>query len=120
MTFDEYQDIAYSTAIYKSAYMTDDVTGETIELAWNYPGYGLGAETGEVLDILGKAIRDNNGRLNNEDIYRLRKEIGDVLWECAAIAREAGISLQACAETNLEKLASRQQRGVLKGSGDER
>jgi NTP pyrophosphatase (non-canonical NTP hydrolase) len=50
----------------------------------------------------------------------LEKEIGDVLWYLAAICRDFDLSLQSAAEGNIEKLRSRQERGVLSGSGDNR
>jgi hypothetical protein len=43
-----------------------------------------------------------------------------VLWYLAQLATEAGLELEAIAEDNLDKLLSRQERGVLRGSGDER
>lgn len=48
------------------------------------------------------------------------KELGDVLWYVAQLASELDLDLQAIADANLEKLLSRQRRGVLSGSGDER
>ncbi|MCW3068345.1 MAG: hypothetical protein JWL67_970 [Solirubrobacterales bacterium] len=50
----------------------------------------------------------------------MSKELGDVLWYVAQIASELGLDLDQVAEANLEKLLSRQRRGVLSGSGDER
>jgi hypothetical protein len=38
----------------------------------------------------------------------------------AQVATEAGLDLQDIAQGNLDKLLSRQQRGVLSGSGDSR
>jgi NTP pyrophosphatase (non-canonical NTP hydrolase) len=43
-----------------------------------------------------------------------------VLWYVSQIASELGLELEEIAEANLEKLLSRQRRGVLSGSGDER
>jgi NTP pyrophosphatase (non-canonical NTP hydrolase) len=43
-----------------------------------------------------------------------------VLWYVAQLASELELDLSDIAETNLEKLLSRQRRGVLSGSGDDR
>ena len=45
----------------------------------------------------------------------MAKELGDVLWYLAQIASELGLDLDQIAQTNLDKLLSRQQRGVLSG-----
>jgi NTP pyrophosphatase (non-canonical NTP hydrolase) len=50
----------------------------------------------------------------------LEKELGDVLWACAGIASVRGWKLGDVATNNLEKLASRKQRGVIAGEGDNR
>lgn len=47
-------------------------------------------------------------------------ELGGVLWYLAALASEANLTLGAVGSQNLEKLASRQQRGVIQGDGDDR
>jgi NTP pyrophosphatase (non-canonical NTP hydrolase) len=50
----------------------------------------------------------------------MAKELGDVLWYVAQLASELELDLDEIAQTNLEKLLSRQRRGVLSGSGDDR
>ena len=43
-----------------------------------------------------------------------------MLWYVAQVATEAGLELEEIAQANLDKLLSRQERGVLSGSGDSR
>jgi NTP pyrophosphatase (non-canonical NTP hydrolase) len=43
-----------------------------------------------------------------------------VLWYVTQLASELELELEDVARANLEKLLSRQRRGVLSGSGDER
>ena len=50
----------------------------------------------------------------------IKKEAGDVLWQLSQCLREYGMSMQEVAEMNLKKLEDRQQRGVLRGFGDNR
>jgi NTP pyrophosphatase (non-canonical NTP hydrolase) len=50
----------------------------------------------------------------------MSKELGDVLWYVAQLATELDLDLDEIAQENLDKLRSRQRRGVLSGSGDER
>jgi NTP pyrophosphatase (non-canonical NTP hydrolase) len=50
----------------------------------------------------------------------MAKELGDVLWYLSQLASELGLELDAIAAENLEKLLSRQHRGVLSGAGDDR
>ncbi len=50
----------------------------------------------------------------------MAKELGDVLWYVAQLASELELDLDTIAQANLNKLLSRQQRGVLSGSGDDR
>jgi len=77
---------------------------------------GLVGEAGEVAEKLKKSLRDNT----NLDKKEMMKELGDVLFYVAALANLYGGTLQSVAEMNVDKLDSRQKRGTIKGSGDNR
>ena len=83
-----------------------------------YPALGLAGEAGEVADKVKKIFRDNRDdpRFKGE----IAREIGDVLWYCAALADDLGFSLQQIAEMNIYKLQQRKAQGTIAGSGDNR
>lgn len=96
-------------------------TAEYPREAWlAYPALGLSGEAGEVAEHAKKAIRDDGGQISEERRVAMAKELGDVLWYVAQIASELGLDLDEIAQMNLDKLLSRQQRGVLSGDGDDR
>ena len=103
MTFDAYQAAARKTAIYPEQHKIV------------YPALGLSGESGEVAEKVKKWIRD--GVLDRDAV---KKELGDVLWYLAALAGDLDLSLSDVAEANVRKLESRQARGVIGGSGDNR
>lgn len=109
MTFNYYQLKALETAINRNG------KNELFHLA-----LGLAGETGEVMEKLKKAVRDNESVITEEMKQDLKKELGDVLWYLAVFADYLGIELQDIAHLNLEKLADRQRRNKLSGSGDNR
>jgi NTP pyrophosphatase (non-canonical NTP hydrolase) len=96
-------------------------TAEYPREAWlAYPALGLSGEAGEVAEHAKKAIRDDDGIVTDERSFAMAKELGDVLWYVAQLASELGLDLDEIAQANLDKLLSRQRRGVLSGSGDDR
>ena len=64
---------------------------------------GLSEECGEVLSV----IKHHYYGGEQLDKKSLVKEVGDVLWYLAALCREAGIDMGACAELNVAKLLHR-------------
>jgi len=102
---------AQKTAIYPGS-------GTSMGLA--YAALGLAGEAGEIANKAKKVLRDSNGELTQERRAAMAAELGDVLWYIAALAKELDVSLAQVAQANLDKLASRQARGTLQGSGDQR
>jgi NTP pyrophosphatase (non-canonical NTP hydrolase) len=85
-----------------------------------YPALGLVGEAGEVADKIKKAIRDNNGNLDDDARLAVAKELGDVLWYIAALARDINVPFHIIPLLNINKLQDRKNRGVQGGSGDNR
>ena len=88
-----------------------------------YPFLGLAEETGELVGHVAKAVRGDKG--TKEEYIKINKdnllaEAGDVLWMLNAVVHELGSSLEEVAIANIDKLSDRSDRGVLKGSGDDR
>ena len=120
MDFDDYEAMVAETRIYPR---------------WArviYPSMKLASETGEFLEKTGKLIRDTDTFEDEEGNFKpydaspsiesddRAKELGDILWYITALALDMGYSLQDVAEMNYKKLLSRRERGMIKGSGDNR
>lgn len=125
MDINVYQDKAQLTAIYPGQ---GECKPNPADASGNWKtGTGLlycclklSGEVGEFNEKVGKCIRDNFGAISPEKRQELIKELGDVLWYVANLATELDVALSVVAQTNLDKLASRKERGVLGGSGDNR
>lgn len=50
----------------------------------------------------------------------LMKEAGDILWQLSGLCEVMGWKLEDVAQQNLQKLASRKERGKIAGEGDNR
>ncbi|RMG57602.1 MAG: hypothetical protein D6722_24685 [Bacteroidetes bacterium] len=80
-----------------------------------YPALGLAGESGEVVEIVKKALRRANSSeygcaaniLTNDERSRLTLEIGDVLWYVEALCRELGITPHQAMQATLAKLDER-------------
>ena len=90
-----------------------------------YYALGLAGEAGECADKLKKHFRDDAGFVLSEPLSAerrdaMKKELGDVLWYVARFAHHLGYTLDDIGRTNIEKLASRMERDLLGGDGDDR
>ena len=119
MTATEYEQQAHRTI---AGHAAENIT---------YLSFGLMAEAGEVADKIAKAVRRGEIEINNNEIIirrgsgeeltqNIAHELGDGLWFVAMLAQRLGYSLEDVMKLNLDKLADRQNRGVIIGDGDKR
>lgn len=80
----------------------------------------LQGEVGELSQIFAKIERDKGGCILDDDIERIKSEIGDVLWMLAGLTSLYNLDLGEIAWGNVQKLTDRQRRGKINGSGDDR
>lgn len=64
---------------------------------------GLAGESGEVSEIVKKHLFHSH----DLDAEGVKKELGDVLWYVATLAKTLGLSLEDIAQANIDKLRSR-------------
>jgi NTP pyrophosphatase (non-canonical NTP hydrolase) len=101
--FDWFQNECQKTAIYPK------------QQGLAYTALGLVSEAGEYAGKIKKGIRDGTF-----DDVGAAAELGDVLWYVATAAHELGYTMDEIAHGVIKKLRDRQQRNVIKGSGDNR
>ncbi len=97
-----------------------NATGNYNTIAFVEKVLGLVGEAGETADKIKKVLRDKDGIIDEHDKLEITKELGDVLWYVASIARYLNVSLEEVARLNLEKLEGRRKRNLLHGEGDNR
>ena len=107
MTPNEYQKKAHETASYP--YGTIGEAQHTVD--YLYPAMGLSEEAGEVSGKFAKAIRDNDGVIDEERKREIIKELGDVCWYIALACNVLGVSFEEVMETNINKLNARYSSG---------
>jgi NTP pyrophosphatase (non-canonical NTP hydrolase) len=102
----------------------------------SYMMMNLVGEIGELASKIAKDIRKTNvaiGHGIDNDLVPLmpfdewierqeeyKKELGDILWQTAGVARVFGWGLEDVGQGVLDKLASRAARGKIDGDGDNR
>jgi NTP pyrophosphatase (non-canonical NTP hydrolase) len=110
MTLDEYQKHALKTALYSEQEFHN-------LMHWVL---GMSGEAGEIANKVKKIIRDKNAVVGEAEKQEIMKEMGDVLWYLAVLADHLGYKFDEVGQYNIDKLRSRQVRGKLQGSGDNR
>lgn len=133
LSFEAYQASAKKTAIYNQdarvLYPALGLSGEVGELIEKASGISVGMDillngiavsAGKCANQVKKIIRDDDCECDTPRKNEIGKEIGGVLWYCAAVASDLGLDLGAIAQKNLDILADRQKRGKIQGDGDNR
>lgn len=117
MELNDYQKKAMETCMdtcKNDSYMLLNLVAEVGELAGKI-AKGIRREEIEVCE--GNYLLNQNHRYDDKD---LMLEAGDILWQLAGLCKTMCWTLEDVAQANLDKLASRQQRGVIDGNGDHR
>jgi len=121
MNANTYQEAAGKTDIVIDACDRLSRDGDSCRaLTLSYYSLELCSEAGEVAGKIKKIIRDKGGVLTSADVNELTKELGDVCWPLARLCSSLGLSLGDVMSANIDKLASRVERGTLRGDGDNR
>lgn len=125
MTLNEYQGRAMSTCMPSCNNMA-------------YMLLNLVAEVGELAGKVAKPIRreevcfrdnllmpmhmwEEDDMMAFQDmVTEMAYEAGDVLWQLSGVVTKLGFTLEEIAQMNLDKLASRKERGKIEGNGDHR
>lgn len=110
MNFNDYQKKALTTATVTEDFVT----------SVHYHVLGLVSESGEVADKIKKVVRNEDGDFSKLDMQDFKKELGDVMWYLAMLCTVFGLDMGDVAQTNLDKLADRMNRNVIKSTGDNR
>jgi len=111
MDLNEYQKLATRTASFGDKKEIDQIV---------YLALGVAGEGGEVAEKIKKVLRNDDGVISDEKKLEIKKELGDVLWYLSQMARVLGFTFEDVAQTNINKLADRAARGVIKSEGDNR
>jgi NTP pyrophosphatase (non-canonical NTP hydrolase) len=69
------------------------------------PMLGLASETGSILNVYKKYLRDGIDLVGSREF--LREELGDLLWYAAAVATACGLELEDIAQANLRRTRDR-------------
>ena len=67
---------------------------------------GMSAEAGEFTEIVKKIIFQGKP-VNEENLFHLKRELGDIMWYVAQACMGLGTSLDEIMEMNVEKLVAR-------------
>ena len=94
----------------REAFKTSQLTRGSSPQHLIAPILGLASETGSILDIYKKYLRDAIDLKANREY--LKEELGDLLWYIATVATTANLRLEAIARSNLARTRDRYPRNL--------
>ena len=68
---------------------------------------GMMAESGEFAEVVKKKVFQANTQFTDDEIYHMKRELGDVLWYWIQGCTALGFSPTAVVEENIRKLEKR-------------
>ena len=71
---------------------------------------GLSAEAGEFTEVVKKILLQGNP-YNEDNIFHMKRELGDIMWYLAQACMALDISFEEVIEMNIEKLSARYDKG---------
>ena len=73
---------------------------------------GLCAESGEFTEVVKKIIFQGKP-VNEDNLFHLKRELGDIMWYVMQACMGLGVSLEEVVEMNVEKLSARYPEGTF-------
>ena len=73
---------------------------------------GICAEGGEFTEVVKKMVFQGKP-VNDENIFHMKRELGDIMWYVAQACMALGVSMDDVIETNVKKLAKRYPEGTF-------
>ena len=73
---------------------------------------GMSAEAGEFTEIIKKIIFQGKS-VNQENLFHLKRELGDIMWYVSQACLGLDISLEEVIQMNFEKLSARYPEGAF-------
>ena len=72
---------------------------------------GMMAESGEFAEVVKKKVFQNNTQFTNDEIFHMKRELGDVLWYWVQGCIALGFTPDEVMDENIRKLESRYPNG---------
>jgi len=73
---------------------------------------GMSAEAGEFTEVVKKIVFQGKP-VNNDNLFHLKRELGDIMWYVMQACIGLDVSLEEVVEMNVEKLMSRYPEGAF-------
>jgi|TARA_X000001036_G_scaffold390428_1_gene388112 NTP pyrophosphatase (non-canonical NTP hydrolase) len=72
---------------------------------------GMMAESGEFAEVVKKKVFQNNTQFTSDEIFHMKRELGDVLWYWVQGCKALGFTPEEVMDENINKLEKRYPNG---------